>query len=117
MDLKEKLVTEFKTFEGKLNGSATGIIHNRRLDAKRYFELLGFPHRKLEDWRFTDINSIISNNYSQIFEVPAELTKKEVEEFAIPGLDANLIVLINGKYSESHSKIITKKFYLALDFI
>jgi len=108
MDLKEKLISEFKTFEGKLNGSATGIIHNRRLDAKRYFELIGFPQRKMEDWRFTNINSIISNNYRQIFEVPSELSNKEVEEFAIPGLDANLIVLINGKYSESHSKIITK---------
>jgi Fe-S cluster assembly protein SufD len=107
MDLKEKLLTEFKTYESKLNGSASGIVHNTKLDAKKYFELLGFPHRKMEDWRFTNINSIISNDYRQIYDVQSLITEKDASKFLIPGLKANILFFINGKFVEKYSKIIT----------
>ena len=109
MDLKEKLISEFKTFESYLNGSAAGKIHDTRMDAKKYFELLGFPNRKMEDWRFTNINPIISNLYYQVNDTVIPVKEIDIEKFFIPGLSANIIVFVNGKYSEKHSKIIKKE--------
>lgn len=109
MDLKEKLITDYKSLESKLDGNTFGAIHNIKLDAKRYFKLLGFPNRKLEDWRFTNVNPIIANNYNQGFDVKSQLSENGLKKFLIPGLKGNIIIFINGKYSEKHSDIITAK--------
>lgn len=108
MDLKEKLISDFKVFESELNGSATGNIHKTRLDAKRYFELLGFPNRKMEDWRFTNISPVLNNMYQQVYNLNQHDAEVGIEKYFIPELEANLIVYINGLYSEKYTKIISK---------
>lgn len=107
MDLKEKLISDFEIYESKLNGSATEKINNIKLDAKKYFELLGFPTRKQEDWRFTNINPIISNEYNLVEDKELYLSNEDVQKFLIPDLKANILVFINGKYSKQNSKIIS----------
>ena len=38
----------------------------QRIEAFKDFEKLGFPNKKLEDWKFSDFNSIISNKIQTI---------------------------------------------------
>ena len=65
---------------------------------KKYLELFyqtGFPNKKDEDWKFSDLNSIISNNFNKIVNndfLPGETKFKTIEEF-----EHNYISLLNGK--------------------
>jgi Fe-S cluster assembly protein SufD len=59
------------------------------------FYLNGFPSKKDEDWKFTDLNSILSQNFSNIVNtdlIPEEKTYKPIIEF-----EHNFIYLVNGK--------------------
>jgi len=59
------------------------------------FYQTGFPNKKDEDWKFSDLNSIIKNNFNKIFNndfLPEKTELKIIEEF-----DHNYISLLNGK--------------------
>ena len=59
------------------------------------FYQTGFPNKKDEDWKFSDLNSILSNNFNKIVNndfLPRETEFKIIEEF-----EHNFISLLNGK--------------------
>ena len=59
------------------------------------FYLNGFPSKKDEDWKFTDLNSILGQNFSNIVNtdlIPEERAYKPITEF-----EHNFIYLVNGK--------------------
>lgn len=98
---------EEKTYSG-YQDEITGI----RKDAINYFIQKGFPTRKDEEWRYTNISPLLKRNY-QLQTGGEELKEKDIKKFLIKGLDVNLIVIVNGKYSESLSRIKTEeKFYV-----
>ena len=57
MPLTEKLISSFLAFE--LDIDINSPIHSIRTNAIKKFEQLGFPNRKLENWKSTDFE--ISN--------------------------------------------------------
>jgi len=59
------------------------------------FYLNGFPSKKDEDWKFTDLNSILGQNFTNIANtdlIPEERPYKPINEF-----EHNFISLMNGK--------------------
>ena len=59
------------------------------------FYQTGFPNKKEEDWKFSDLNSILSNNFNKIANndfLPSETKFKIIDEF-----EHNFISLLNGK--------------------
>ena len=63
------------------------------------FYQTGFPNRKDEDWKFTDLNSILRNNFDNIVNsdfLPKEKNLKLVNEF-----EHNFILLSNGRLISS----------------
>ncbi len=68
--------------------------------ALKEIEQRSFPERKTEDWRYAKLGKILSKNYeSDATDV------NQVSEFLMEGLDANVVVLINGKFSNEFTKI------------
>ena len=74
----------------------------------------GFPTKKVEDWKFTDLNSILNKNFNSISnEVDLESTK-ELE--IIKNFEHNYIFLTNGRIIstsfayEEKNKILIKDF-------
>jgi len=59
------------------------------------FYLNGFPSKKDEDWKFTDLNSILGQNFSNI--VNTDLTPQERSYKPITEFEHNFIYLVNGK--------------------
>ena len=117
-NLKDKIIKEFTEFEKSNSG-----FKEIRKEAINKFNELGFPTRKNEEWRYTHISPIIKHNYSAL-ENPKgkDITKPEIEKLLIPGLEANLLVVIDGKFSvkfsgikEKNSKIILNGFHEALN--
>ncbi len=63
------------------------------------FNQTGFPNKKDEDWKFSDLNSILSNNFKNIVNnifLPKEKNFKLIGEF-----EHNFISLFNGKLISS----------------
>jgi Fe-S cluster assembly protein SufD len=63
------------------------------------FNEIGFPNKKDEDWKFSDLNSILSKNFNNIVNnefLPKEKNLKLIEEF-----EHNFISLYNGRLISS----------------
>ena len=80
-------------------GNFTKEEKNFRLKNLDYFNDIGFPNKKNEDWKFSDLNAIVSKNFSKLntqFEKP----KKQILVF-IKDFEHNYIVIINGELNTS----------------
>lgn len=101
--LKEILIKGFEKFNAGLNGEADNPIHAIRNNAFALFEQQGFPHKKLEDWKYTRLSKLVQNE----FNIPdsASIDENSVKPFLIPELKSNLIVMVNGIYNKELSDI------------
>jgi len=101
---KEWYIDNFKKLESKLNGEAKSDFHKIRKEAIEQFDKLNFPTSKNEDWKYTNVAPIFNYGFIPNFE-KEEVDKNIISTNKIPGLDANIIVLINGKFRSELSEI------------
>ena len=72
-----------------------------------FFNKNGFPTKRSEDWKFSDLNEIVSKNFKKISInniFPEEKNFKLIKDF-----DHNFILLINGRLIRSDFKFEDKK--------
>jgi len=92
--MTEKLKIDFDNIVGSLNLSNKNI--NARKKNFNQFVENGFPNKRIEDWKFSDLNQIISTNIKDLcFHSDLDLDKIDetifIDEFA-----HNKIVFLNG---------------------
>ena len=94
--MKEQLQKDFKNSIKNLNLSQKDIeIKKFSLDN---FIDKGFPNRKEEDWKFSDLNQIIKKNIGELsFFCDYTSTNKVDTSVFVDGLEHNKIVFINGR--------------------
>ncbi len=81
-----------------------GEASEYRTKAIANFEQLGLPTNKSEEYRFTPITSAIAKNFEWKNKLsPSSITS--IDQFLIDGIEATILVFVNGSYSQSHSKI------------
>ncbi|MBK8551143.1 MAG: Fe-S cluster assembly protein SufD [Ignavibacteria bacterium] len=109
IDLKVKLLEDFREFESGLNGETKNYFHKIRQDAIGTFNELGFPVKKLEEWKYTNINPILKHDFktTQHF-ADSKLSADDIKDFLFQENGVNLLVFVNGQFDEKLSKIITK---------
>ena len=61
-------------------GNFTKEEKNFRLKNLNYFNDIGFPNKKNEDWKFSDLNAIVSKNFSKL-DIQFAKTKKQKVDF------------------------------------
>ena len=106
----------------KIKDLSPDEINLRKKNLDLFYQT-GFPNKKDEDWKFSDLNSILSNNFNKITNndfLPRETEFKIIDEF-----EHNFISLFNGKliskdfsYEEKNKILIDNFNYkndLALD--
>ena len=106
----------------KIKDLSPDEINLRKKNLDLFYQT-GFPNKKDEDWKFSDLNSILSNNFNKISNndfLPRETEFKIIDEF-----EHNFISLFNGKliskdfsYEEKNKILIDNFNYkndLALD--
>ena len=94
MGLKELVNTESRTVYKALEEKRTEAISN--------FERIGFPTKKNEEWRFTNVAPIVNTD----FNIKKDGFKKSlIEKIAEYKFDANVVVIYNGNYSAELSKV------------
>lgn len=82
------------------------VANNHRKSAFGFFEKTGLPTSKQEEYRFTPIAKSLEKNFTWGTKESTS-SINSIADLLIPNLDANILVLVNGRYSESLSKIIS----------
>ncbi|MBU1678366.1 MAG: Fe-S cluster assembly protein SufD [Bacteroidetes bacterium] len=97
---------KFIEFENNLNGEKLLPIHQLRKDAVEKFDELDFPTLKNEEWKYTNIDSILKKKFTpSVNKVEFRFTEKDVSENKFSGFDHYLMVFDNGIFNESLSNI------------
>lgn len=96
--------SHFAAFERSLNGEAASSLHSIRKAAIARFAELGFPSRKHEEWRFTDITSLTKINFNPVLGYQTDgVSKQDVEQHSFG--TKNRLVFINGHFSKEFSTV------------
>jgi Fe-S cluster assembly protein SufD len=103
---KEKYLYSFREFEKSLNGTSSSEFHMIRKNAIDAFDRLDFPTLKNEDWKYTNISPILEHNFVTVIEQDdIKPFSGKIENHFIKGLDAVVLVFINGFFSRELSRI------------
>ena len=85
-----------------------------RIKNLNYFNEVGFPNKRLEDWKFSDLREIVSKNFKNLhFE---SIKSKDTKIDLIKDFEHNYIIVENGELISSNfnfedkNKIKIKKF-------
>lgn len=97
-ELQEKLISEHILFDRR--GKQPTIMESLRDEAIKNFENIGFPTTKLEDWKYTNLRSVLTNDYklfSNSKDIPVDYS--EIQKYLVHNIDSYDLVFINGVYS------------------
>ena len=94
--MKEQLQKDFDNIIRNLN------LSQKDIEIKKFcldnFIVKGFPNRKNEDWKFSDLNQIIKKNIGELsFYSDYTSTNKIDTSVFVDGLEHNKIVFVNGR--------------------
>ena len=94
--MKEQLQKDFENIIRSLN------LSQKDIEIKKFcldnFIDKGFPNRKNEDWKFSDLNQIIKKNIGELsFYSDYTSTNKIDTSVFVDGLEHNKIVFVNGR--------------------
>ena len=94
--MEQKLKTDFDKFISMSNFSNQEI--KLKKEALDNFLKNGFPSRKLENWKFSDINQIIQKNIGELAFYNDYNVENEInDDIFIKEIEHNKIVIVNGK--------------------
>ncbi|MBT3559504.1 MAG: Fe-S cluster assembly protein SufD [Flavobacteriaceae bacterium] len=96
MDLKEKLLSSFIAFENQTN--IDSYVHEVRSEAIKQFESIGFPDKKLENWKYTSLKNLLNTDYTVLPEINNVLEFKNIKKYLIDDIDSYKVIFVDGKY-------------------
>lgn len=102
IDLKNKLIADFETTGTTLFGSESAVISGKRNNAFLSFSKLGFPNKKNEEYKYTNIEAVLKKDFSTALTGHSSVNEIYFEPIVKSTV---LLVLINGVYSEKHSRV------------
>lgn len=102
----ERFVAAHRALDGvALNGS-NDRVHTLRSDALAHAQRLGLPNRKSEAWKYTAIEKVLEHDYALTAdETPLTLAASDVDEALLPHLEADVLVLVDGRFQPDLSRI------------
>lgn len=103
---KEWYLSNFKTFEKKLNGESKTFLHEIRKAALKELAELNFPTLRNEEWKYTDVTPISNQNFTPaVNSVLPRFTNGDIQKYLFQNFDYYLVVFVNGIFSEELSEI------------
>ena len=93
--MEEQIKIDFKKIVKNLKPSKKDIeLREKNLNE---FIKKGFPNKRIEDWKFSDLNQIISSNIKELKFFTKETKLDEFDEsIIVKNFDHNKIIFING---------------------
>ncbi len=102
---KDRYLERFARFEKGAAANGQSWLRPIRRAAIARFAELGFPTTRDEDWRFTSVAPIAQTSFRLAEDDRVELAPRELEHFTFPGLAANRLVFVNGRYAPGLSSL------------
>jgi len=95
----------FSRLEQRLNGHAkANPVHELRKKAFLHFNELGFPNRRNEDWKYTDVSQISKANFELLPAAPGNLPSAADIASQVLEESAACLVFVNGFFVKELSK-------------
>src|SRR5262250_3186725 len=88
-----------EAFAALRGGLADGAITARREAAFRHFEAQGLPHRRVEEWKYTDLRALMRD--AKPLADPPDVAARERARragAALASIEARRIVLVDGAF-------------------
>ena len=96
--MEKKIITDF---ENTFKKSLLNDEFNFRKNSLNKFIKKGFPSKKLESWKFSDLNQIINKNIENLVFYNDTIKSSKIDEsIYLNNLEHNKIVFINGRIEE-----------------
>lgn len=110
-NLTSVLQEEFRKAESK-RSSTDSVLNQKQKEAFQNFEKTGFPSVKNEEWKYTNLSSLLKEDFSAS---PAtSLAKQDIESFLYP-IEANALVFVNGLFVKELSTILSPSSELEIE--
>ncbi|MDH5367064.1 MAG: Fe-S cluster assembly protein SufD [Cyclobacteriaceae bacterium] len=103
ININQLFIDKFSDFEHQLNGQKTLPIHDLRKKALHKFKELGIPNSH-EEYKYTNFKKALTKNFTfnQLFKSKND-SSSFGNDYIINELEGNVLVFINGQFSESDS--------------
>lgn len=103
-EVETALAEEFDRMGTKLPGGRA--VSALRREAMARFRAQGLPHRRIEEWKYTDLRSALKVPAAALIVDDTNVSMKEIAAALGPlaALDAYRLVLVNGHYRKELSK-------------
>ncbi|WP_266367591.1 Fe-S cluster assembly protein SufD [Tellurirhabdus rosea] len=111
-DLKSRLLSDFQTAEERMNGESKSALHQLRREALQEFDRMGFPTLKHEEWKYTNVSSLVREAFD--FNAPAAVTAEDLEPLQINHLEGNILFFVNGRFQPQLSTIVSPASQLSI---
>ena len=96
----------FETFEKKLGGGSPSWVRPLRREALSHFSEIGFPTTRQEEWKYTNVKSLVEKPFQFSFEPYLDgLTPEKIRPFLFGKTAWAVLVFVNGIYEPKLSKI------------
>jgi Fe-S cluster assembly protein SufD len=103
-DFKAKLSNAFTSLQQ--NGSSEALTHLRQTAFER-FEALGFPTTKHEEWKYTNLRSLLGQDFE--WNLKSHIKEQELTHTGIKLDDAYRLVFVNGIFDSALSTLPTSE--------
>ena len=97
-ELKESLLQQYTSLESQANAD---VLKELRKDAITNFQVQGFPTTKHEEWKYTNLKSIVARPYS--IQPAAAVNAADIASLTDISIDAHKVIFVNGVYNAALS--------------
>jgi Fe-S cluster assembly protein SufD len=98
-DFATRAVSEYERQIERRTNESNELLAEIRRKAVESFTRLGIPSRRHEAWKYTNIEKALRHEYRLVSEDDASrLVSDDVQQLLVPGLDAYVVVVVNGRY-------------------
>lgn len=95
--LYDELINEFNEVVAANEKAESLAVQHTRRKAFENFKRLGFPTRRVEDWKYTSVTPFLQDLYPKNGKEAATVSDDIIQQATIPGLDCYQVVLVNGQ--------------------
>lgn len=96
----------FEAFAGNGAGAVPAWLQERRVRAFEQFSEAGFPHGRLEAWRFTDVKPLVRTEFG-LAPAAQGVTANDVEPRIVALPSQRVAVFVNGRFAPEVSSVGT----------
>ena len=94
MTVEKAFVSKYVGMNGQTLNGKSAALRSIREKAIADFQAVGFPARKSEAWKYTNVTDLLNEKLVSNLSLPSPtLSWEDVKDFAIPGLEGPLVVI------------------------